>query len=248
MIRVLIADDEAPARDKLRRWIAAQGDFEIAAEAGDGLAAARSITTHSPDVVFLDVQMPGLSGLEVAAQLEPATAPLLVFVTAYDEHAIKAFELNAVDYLLKPYDKDRLHRTLERLRGRHAAPDAGRAGDAVRTARERTGTSDRLLVPHGESLQLIDAAAIHWLEADDNYVHVHTPNARYMIRRTLGDLLAQLGEHRFARIHKSAAINLAQIDRLVPLFKGDYEVRLRDGKVLRLSRRFKDDLFARLPR
>jgi two-component system LytT family response regulator len=249
MIRVLIADDEAPARDKLRRWIAAQSDFEIAAEAADGLAAAQSITTHSPDVVFLDVQMPGLSGLEVAAQLEPAAAPLLVFVTAYDEHAIKAFELNAVDYLLKPYDKDRLLRTLERLRVRRAEPHAAeRAGDAVRTARERTGTSDRLLVPHGESLQLIDATTIHWLEADDNYVHVHTPNARYMIRRTLGDLLAQLGEHRFARIHKSAAINLAQIGRLVPLFKGDYEVRLRDGKVLRLSRRFKDEFFARLPR
>lgn len=249
MMRVIIADDEAPARDKLRRWIAAQPDFEIAAEAGDGLAAAQAIAAHGPDVVFLDVQMPGLSGLEVAAQLEPATAPLLVFVTAYDEHAIKAFELNAVDYLLKPYDKDRLLRTLERLRARRATLGAAEgAGAAVRAARERTGTSDRLLVPQGESLQLIDTATIHWLEADDNYVHVHTPRARYMLRRTLADLLAQLGEHRFARIHKSAAINLAQVDRLVPLFKGDHEVRLRDGTVLRLSRRFKDDFFARLPR
>jgi two-component system LytT family response regulator len=249
MIRVLIADDEAPARDKLRRWIAAQADFEIAAEAGDGLAAAQAIAAHSPDVAFLDVQMPGLSGLEVAAQLEPATAPLLVFVTAYDEHAIKAFELNAADYLLKPYDKDRLLKTLDRLRGRRAAPGAAEgAGAAVRAARERTGSSDRLLVPQGESLRLIDAATIHWLEADDNYVHVHTPGGRYMLRRTLSDLLAQLGERRFARIHKSAAINLAQIDRLVPLFKGDHEVRLRDGTVLRLSRRFKDDFFARLPR
>lgn len=247
-MRVLIADDEAPARDKLRRWLAEQPDVELVADTADGLSAAQALARSATDVAFLDIRMPGLSGLEVAAQLEPASAPLLVFVTAYDEHAIKAFELNAADYLLKPYDKDRLHKTLERLRARLASRQAGDAGPAIRVARARTGTSDRLLVPQGEGLQLIDASAIHWLEADDNYVHVHTPQAHYMLRRTLADLLDQLGADRFVRIHKSAAVNLAQIDTLSPLFKGDYEVRLRDGKVLRLSRRFKDELFARLPR
>jgi two-component system LytT family response regulator len=248
MMRVLIADDEAPARDKLRRWLAEQADIEMLADAADGLAAASAIAARSPDVAFLDIQMPGLNGLEVAAQLEPATAPLLVFVTAYDEHAIKAFELNAADYLLKPYDKDRLLKTLQRLRARQASHGADDAAVAVRVARAQTGSSDRLLVPQGEGLQLIDAASIHWLEADDNYVHVHTPRAKYLLRRTLTDLLAQLGEERFVRIHKSAAVNLAQIDTLSPLFKGDHEIRLRDGTLLRLSRRFKDGLFARLPR
>jgi two-component system LytT family response regulator len=193
--------------------------------------------------VFLDIQMPGLSGLEVAAQLEPAQAPLLVFVTAFDEHAIKAFELNAIDYLLKPYDKDRLRKTLDRLRGRRGQEDAPHA--AVAAARAQTGSSERLLVPLGDQLQLIDAAAIHWLEADDNYVHVHTAQSKYLVRRTLADLLVQLGD-RFARIHKSAAVNIAEVKSLSPLFKGDHEVLLRSGTVLRLSRRFKDALFARI--
>lgn len=246
-MRVLIADDEAPARDKLRRWLAEEPDVELLPDAGDGLAAAQFIANHSPDVAFLDIRMPGLNGLEVAAQLEPPAAPLVVFVTAFDEHAIKAFELNAADYLLKPYDHDRLRRTLVRLREREGrGPDAAAA--AVRAARAHTGSSERLLVPQGEGLQLIDAASIHWLEADDNYVRVHTAQGRYLLRRTLTDLLAQLGEQRFARIHKSAAVNLAQIDKLEPLFKGDHEIRLRGGQLLRLSRRFKDELFARLGR
>jgi two-component system LytT family response regulator len=241
MIRVLIVDDEAPARDKLRRWLGDQPDIALVGESADGLSAAAAILELEPAVVFLDIQMPGLSGLEVAAQLEPEGAPLLVFVTAFDEHAIKAFDLNAVDYLLKPYDRDRLLKTLARIRERHGA---GPARAAIHTARAQTGTSDRLLVPQGGELQLIDAAAIHWLEADDNYVHVHTAQARYLLRRTLADLLAQLGERRFVRIHKSTAVNLAEIKTLSPLFKGDHEVRLRSGAVLRLSRRYKDNLFA----
>jgi two-component system LytT family response regulator len=241
MMRVLIVDDEPPARDKLRRWLADQADIDLIGECADGLDASASIATLKPDAVFLDIQMPGMSGLEVAAQLEPAQAPLLVFVTAYDEHAIRAFDLNAVDYLLKPYDKDRLHKTLERLRGRRG--DAAAASEsAIRTARAQTGSSERLLVPQGEQLQLIDASSIHWLEADDNYVHVHTAQARYMVRRTLSDLLMQLGT-RFTRIHKSAAVNITEVKSLSPLFKGDHEVHLRSGAVLRLSRRYKDELF-----
>jgi two-component system LytT family response regulator len=241
MIRVLIVDDEAPARDKLRRWLTEQPDIALVGESADGLAAAAAIAKLQPEVVFLDIQMPGLSGLEVAAQLEPAGAPLLVFVTAFDEHAIKAFDLNAIDYLLKPYDKDRLQKTLGRIRERRGA---GHAAAAIHTARAQTGSSERLLVPQGETLQLIDAAAIHWLEADDNYVHVHTAQARFILRRTLSDLLVQLGEQRFARIHKSAAVNVAEIKALSPLFKGDHEVTLRSGAVLRLSRRYKEKLFA----
>ena len=241
MIRVLIVDDEPPARDKLRRWLARHSDIALVGEADDGLATAAAIARLKPDAVFLDIQMPGLSGLEVAAQLEPADAPLLVFVTAFDEHAIKAFDLNAIDYLLKPYDEDRLQKTLARLRERQGI-EPGTA--AVRSARSQTGPSDRLLVPQGEELQLIDTAAIHRLEADDNYVHVHTAQARFIVRRTLADLLAQLGAERFVRIHKSIAVNIAEIKTLSPLFKGDHEVTLRSGAVLRLSRRYKQELFA----
>jgi len=243
-MRILIVDDEAPARDKVRRWLAAQADISLVGECADGLEAAASIASLQPDAVFLDIQMPGMSGLEVAAQLEPAHAPLLVFVTAYDEHAIKAFDLNAIDYLLKPFDKERLNKTLERLRERCGGASA-KSASAIRVARAQTGSSERLLVPQGETLQIIDASSIHWLEADDNYVHVHTAQARYMLRRTLSDLLIQLGS-RFMRIHKSAAVNIAEVKLLAPLFKGDHEVHLRSGAVLRLSRRYKDELFAQM--
>lgn len=247
MIRVLIADDEAPARGKLERWVAEQPDMQVAGYAEDGLVAAEGIERLHPDVAFLDIQMPGLSGLEVAAQLEGSSAPLIVFVTAFDEHAVKAFELNAVDYLLKPYDKDRLLRALQRVRERLGGAGESRSA-AVAMARAQTASSERLLVPDGERLQLIDSTSIEWLEADDNYVHVHTAARRYLLRRTLQDLLMQLGEERFVRIHKSAAVNLSAIAALTPLFKGDYEVELRNGRALRLSRRYRDVLFARMGR
>lgn len=246
MMRVLIADDESPARDKLQRWLSEQIDIEVVARAEDGLQAAAAIERLRPDVAYLDIQMPGLNGLEVAAQLEQDTAPLIVFVTAFDEHAVKAFDLNAIDYLLKPYDKDRLLRSLVRVRDRLGNGES--RGSAVTTARGQTNSSDRLLVPEGERLQLIDSTAIDWLEADDNYVHVHTANRVYLLRRTLQDLLSQLGEQRFARIHKSAAVNISAISSFTPLFKGDYEVSLRNGRTLRLSRRYKDALFARMGR
>jgi two-component system, LytTR family, response regulator len=244
MMRVLIADDESPARDKLQRWLSEQRDIEVVARSEDGLQAAAAIERLRPDVAYLDIQMPGLNGLEVAAQLEQDTAPLIVFVTAFDEHAVKAFDLNAIDYLLKPYDKDRLLRSLTRVRDRLG--NAESRTSAVITARGQTNSSDRLLVPEGERLQLIDSTSIDWLEADDNYVHVHTANRDYLLRRTLQDLLSQLGEQRFARIHKSAAVNISAISSFTPLFKGDYEVSLRNGRTLRLSRRYKDALFARM--
>ena len=245
-MRAFIVDDEAPARDKLRSWLGKQSDVEIAGEFADGLSAAQGIVAVSPDVVFLDVQMPGLSGLEVAAQLESEDAPLLVFVTAYDAHALAAFDLNAVDYLLKPYDEERFRRALDRVRERLRSP--GQPASAVHVARVQIGTSERLLVPEGDGLRLIDSVGVHVLEADDNYVHVHTADQQYLLRRTLRDLLQQLGEQRFVRIHKSIAVNIAEIDSLAPLFKGDYELKLRSGKVLRLSRRYAADLFARTGR
>lgn len=241
MIRVIIADDEAPARAKLRRWLEAQPDMRITGECADGLSAARLIQSAAPDAAFLDIQMPGLTGLQLAAQLESGTAPLIVFVTAHDAHALKAFDLNAVDYVLKPFDEERFNRTLGRVRERLASSD-GRIG-AVQTARAQAGPSERLLVPAGDELRLIDSAGIHFLQSDDNYVHAHTHTDRHLLRRTLRDLLLQLGE-RFVQIHKSTAVNVAEIEALSPLFKGDYEVRLRSGQRLRLSRRYAPRLFA----
>ena len=244
MIRVVIADDEAPAREKLEHWLSEQSDIAVVGSAEDGLSASQCIERFHPDVAFLDVQMPTLSGLQVAAQLEPSSAPLIVFVTAFDQHAVKAFDLNAIDYLLKPYDRERLARTVQRVRERLHAHQSGAA--AVAIGRARTESCERLLVPDGDRLQLIDTVSIEWLQADDNYVHVHTAARTYLLRRTLQDLLSQMGEQRFVRIHKSTAVNLSAIESLTPLFKGDYEVHLHNGRVLRLSRRYRETLFARL--
>ena len=241
-MRALIVDDEAPARDKLRRWLAEQSDVHIVGEAADGADAMQRIGALAPDVVFLDIQMPTISGLEVASQLQTTTAPLLVFVTAHSDHAVRAFDLDAIDYLLKPYDKDRLLRTLERVRARVANPEA--RSTAVQTARRQAGASDRILVPDGERLTLLESRSIHWLEADDNYVTIHSAARTYQLRRTLQDLLAQLGEQNFARVHKSAAVNVAEIQALHPLFKGDFEIEMRSGARVRMSRRYRDTLFA----
>jgi two-component system, LytTR family, response regulator len=246
MIRALIADDEWAARAKLALWLREQSGLELVAESADGIRAAADIAKFGPDVAFLDIQMPGLNGLEVAAQLEQSDAPLLVFVTAFDAHAIRAFELNAVDYILKPFDKERLSVTLARVRER--TRDRAARARGVATARAQTCAGDRLLVPEAGEFRLIETASIEWLEADDNYVHVHTPTRSYLLRRTLQDLLTQLGEGQFARIHKSAAVNLAAVKGLAPLFKGDHDVYLRSGKTLRLSRRYKDALFSRMQR
>lgn len=242
MIRVLIVDDEAPARAKLQRWLGEQPAFTVIGEADNGLTAAELITSQQPDLVLLDIQMPGLSGLEVAAQLDSNPAPLIVFVTAFDEHAVKAFELNAVDYLLKPYDKERFQRTLNRVEQRMQGGVASAAVPIARDLQQQQGPLNRLLVPVGEGLQLLDVDRIHWCEADDNYLHLHTDHARYTLRRTLQDLLSQLDSRQFVRVHKSAAVNVREILRLEPLFKGDYEIVLRSGATVRMSRRYNEEL------
>jgi two-component system LytT family response regulator len=244
MMQVLIVDDEAPARAKLRRWLMVHADIDIAGEAADGLSAAQAIDTLAPDVVFLDIRMPHLSGLELAAQLQPHSAPLIVFVTALGDHALQAFDLNAVDYLLKPFDEERLLRTLERVRARLRDPAPRTAAIAI--ARAQTGTNERLLVPEGERLRIIQARSILWLEADRNYLDLHTRERTYRVRRTLQDLLAQLAGLPFVRVHKSTAVNLTEILMLHPLFKGDYEVELRDGTRVRMSRRFRNEVFSKI--
>ncbi|HWK53739.1 MAG TPA: response regulator [Hyphomicrobiales bacterium] len=255
MIRVVIADDEAPARLKLTRWFGMQADVLVVGEAADGLAAVQALDSQRPDLLLLDIRMPGLSGIELAAQLDPAIAPLLVFITAYDEYAVTAFELAALDYLLKPFDNARLAKMLDRVRARlrsgASAESAVHVENAVQVAQrlqQARGPLTRLVVPAGEHLQVIAVDAIDWIESDDNYVHLHLAQKRHTLRRPLQELLAQLDPDRFVRIHKSVAVNISAIATLEPLFKGDHEVTLHSGKVLRLSRRFKAGLFTRLGR
>jgi two-component system LytT family response regulator len=238
-MRLLIVDDERPARDKLRRLLEREPDVRHIDEAGDGYAALERIAASRPDAVFLDIQMPEISGIELAASL-PAPAPLVVFVTAYDRYAIEAFDANAIDYLLKPYDGERLRRALGRVRERLAArPDARPAdGDTGMPVR-------RLLISERGVTRVILVDDIDWIETADNYVVLHTAAGHWLMRQTLSGLLARLGPA-FVRCHRRAAVRRSAIDSVAALDKGDGEVLLRGGARVPYSRQYRAALLDQL--
>ncbi|MES2296103.1 MAG: response regulator [Pseudomonadota bacterium] len=239
-MRVLIVDDERPARERLQRMLEQEADVKAIAHARDGIEALQMIEAERPDAIFLDIHMPEVSGLEVAASL-PAPAPLVVFVTAYDQYAIRAFDANAIDYLLKPFDQERLHRALGRLRARlgTAAP----AGSAPAT--EIGQPLRQLLVSERGTTRIVRLEDLQWIETADNYVVLHTAQGQTLMRQTLSGLLEKLGPA-FARCHRRAAVQLGWIERIVALDKGDCELHLRGGASVPCSRQFRAEVEARL--
>jgi two-component system LytT family response regulator len=241
-MRVLIVDDERPARDKLKRLLAQEPGITAVDEASDGVQALEKLSEQAFDALFLDIQMPEVSGIEVAASL-PQPAPLLVFVTAYDQYAIQAFDANAIDYLLKPYDQARLQRAVQRLRERLAA-----AGQGVAPAAPGPGLPVRqLLVADRGVTRVVKVADIQWLETADNYVVLHTAAGAPLLRQTLAGLLDKLGVG-FVRCHRRAAVQLNWVDRVVALDKGDAELLLRggSGSSVPCSRQYRAEVVARL--
>jgi two-component system LytT family response regulator len=232
MIRALIADDEPLARKKIRSLLAREPDTEVVGECGSGSEAAKLIRELDPDLVFLDIEMPDLDGLSMLERLGNR-APAVIFVTAYEQYAVRAFGVKALDYLLKPIDRGRFRVALERAR-EHLLPD----GKPL----------TRLLARSGESFEVVRVDDIDWLEAADNYVKVHALGETHLIRETLTRLKSQLDPSRFARIHRSTLVNVERIRSLHPLFHGDQMVVLRDGTELTLSRRYRQELEALLGR
>jgi len=229
-MRLLIVDDEAPARARLRRLLAAIEGAEVVGEAADGEEALALAERLQPDALLLDVQMPELDGLAVAASL-PDDGPAVIFVTAFDAFALQAFDARAVDYLLKPVAPERLARALDRVR--------------QRTAPRVPMPTTQLLVPTRAGVQVLRAADIHWLEAADNYVTLHALGREWLLRRTLAGLLADLGDG-FIRVHRSIAVAWAQVAEVQPNDKGDALLRLRDGTELACSRAHRAALMQRL--
>ncbi|MRX09056.1 response regulator [Pseudoduganella sp. FT25W] len=234
-MRILIVDDERPARDKLRRMLAAEPDISAIEEARDGVEALELLPSFAPDVLLLDIQMPEITGLDVAASL-PTPAPLIIFVTAYDEYAIKAFDANAIDYLLKPFDQPRLQRALQRARERLAVP---------RTASAPLPSVTQLLVPERNGTRIVKVEAIQWIETADNYVVLHTADGEPLMRQTLAGLLDKLGP-RFIRCHRRAAVQLSWIAGITNLEKGDGELLLHGGARVPLSRQYRADVIPHL--
>ncbi len=238
-MRILIVDDERPARERLRRMLATAPGIEAIAEAADGHEALRLLPQFQPDALLLDVEMPELSGIDLAASL-PQPAPLVVFVTAYDEYALRAFDANAIDYLLKPFDGARLRRALERLQERIDARHAARPAQAAAGLAPR-----QLLVTERGATRVVQVADIAWLETADNYVALHTAQGAPLLRQTLSSLLEQLGGE-FVRCHRRAAVRPAEVERIVPLDKGDCELVLRSGATVPCSRQYRAALVAAL--
>lgn len=252
-MRILIVDDERPAREKLRRMLAAESGISAIEEAGDGVEALQRLPAFAPDLLLLDIQMPEVSGLDVAASL-PAPAPCVVFVTAYDEYAIRAFDANAIDYLLKPYDQPRLQRALQRARDRLALATATAPSEAIPpTAGLKLGQDAKLplpaitqlLVPERSGTRVLRVDDILWIETADNYVMLHTPDGAPLMRQTLAGLLDKLGP-RFIRCHRRAAVRLDAIASVTNLDKGDGAILLRNGSRAPLSRQYRAALEARL--
>jgi two-component system LytT family response regulator len=240
-LRVLIVDDEPVARRRIRRLLQQEPDVEIAGECGDGQAAADAVLTLRPDLVFLDVQMPERDGFGVLEAVGPGEMPAVVFVTAYDRYALRAFDVHALDYLLKPFTRERFHEALARARRRgRAAGDLERRFvallDELRSGRRYL---TRFAVRSGGRVQIVEASRVDWIGAADNYVTIHAEGREHLLRETMARLEQQLDPDRFVRIHRSAIVQIDRIKELRPSFHGDFAVLLHDGTRLTLSRGYR---------
>src|ERR1041385_2485363 len=238
-IRVIIADDEPLARRGVRQLLAAHDDISVVAETRNGRETIRALHDLKPDLLFLDVQMPGVDGFDVIAEIGPKSMPIVIFVTAYDEFAVRAFEANALDYLVKPLEVARFTRALERARERLRsleAVDLSRRLSALLTARQKERERQRIVVNTSSGDLVLDADEIDWIEADDYYAAVHVRNARHLIRESLASLEQRLDHQRFLRTHRSAIVNVDRVSKLQK-HQGEVSLLLRTGATIPVSRR-----------
>jgi len=252
-LRTLIVDDEPLAREGVALALAAEGDVEIVGNCEDGPSAVQAIRDLDPDLVFLDVKMPGLDGFAVINEIGADKMPPVIFLTAYEEHALRAFRVNALDYLLKPIDAEDLRKSVERARRRHAQDEIGAWRGELRAlvdkfAPERSAADapERILVRTNGRVHVLDPLKIDWVEAAGDYVTIHAAGKSHLVRDSLRNLEARLAAHGFLRIHRSTLVKLGSIGELVAKDSGDHEVVLHDGTVLRLSRSYKDALYEAL--
>ena len=247
-LRALIVDDEPLARQRIRQLLQKSVDVEVVGECANGVEAVQAIEDLGPDLVFLDIQMPELDGFGVIEAVGADRMPATLFITAYDQHALRAFEVHALDYLLKPFDAARFHAALARAR-RWCARGTGGAQEArpdlealMAGLRKERPWLDRVLVKQGDRHLLVRVAAVQWIEAEDNYVRLHVEGTSHLLRQTMAGLLERLDPRLFRRIHRSAIVNLDFIREFQPWTSGDQLVIMRDGTRLTLSRTYRDQV------
>ncbi|HEX2747877.1 MAG TPA: response regulator [Verrucomicrobiales bacterium] len=237
-IRALIADDEPPARERVRHLLREHTDIEILGECGDGPEAVAAVKEYAPDLLFLDVQMPGLDGFGVLAALPQDKLPVVIFTTAYDQHAVRAFDAHALDYLLKPFKparfKEAVQRAREHLAGKQAGAQTQNLIDLL--ARRAAPHLTRIPVKTGERVIFVRVRDIECIESAGNYVVLHTGGEQHVLRETLTDLESQLDPASFLRVSRSALVNLNHVKELQPMFKGDHAVILHSGRSIPMTR------------
>lgn len=250
-ISVVIVDDEPPARTRLKRLLADHADIHIAGECGDGASAVQMIEQCTPDLVLLDIQMPELDGFDVLQALDLPRLPEIVFVSAFDRYAMRAFQVHALDYVLKPVEGERLSEALDharvRLRDRRSSGDAGLAGLLKELTKDRPYLT-RIPVRSEGRVRVVDLAEVDWIGAADNYVSLHAGNREYLVRDTVAHIEQRLDPAHFVRIHRSTIVRLDRIVELLPDLHGDFQVRLKSGAILALSRTFRPKLEERFGR
>ena len=244
---MLIIDDEPIARQGLRTLLASHRELEIIGECRNGREAVKAIAEQSPDLVFLDVQMPRMNGFEVVAEIGADDMPAVVFVTAYDEYAIKAFEVAALDYLLKPFDEDRFEKAIGRIKAHFSKTSFNQLNSSLSALlksidRETPKQDERVVIKSGGRIFFVNIDEIDWIEAAGNYVRLHVGDKSHLLRQTMDGIFEKLSEDKFVRIRRSVIVRISQIKMLQPLFKGEYQITLKDGTELNSSRRYRDQL------
>jgi len=247
-IRALVIDDEKPALTRIVELLEKQPDIEIVGIGRHGREAVQLIRLHQPDLLFLDIQMPGMSGFDVLREIAPEQRPLTIFVSGYDKYAIPAFEAHALDYLLKPFSDERFEAALQRARNHIRTQTVGELGRKFAELLEDRNTTnaghhfERIVIKSSGRVMFLDADDIDWIEAAGVYVHLHVGSKSHLYRATLGQLQERLDPHRFVRIHRSTMVNTSRIAELQPRTHGDYVVILKNGTELTLSRGYRSQL------
>lgn len=246
-IRALVVDDEPLARERVRNLLAKEADIRIVGECANGREAVEAIERDRPDLVFLDVQMPELDGFAVLESVAPEVLPCVIFVTAYDEYAVKAFEVHALDYVLKPFDKERFREALDRARREIArgADESALEGRLLALLQDLEGRKqhlDRLVIKSGGRVSFLRTEEVDWIEAAGNYVELHVGKDSHLLRETMNKLESRLDTQRFLRIHRRLIVNVDRIRQLEGVTHGEYVVVLKDGTRLSSSRGYRDGL------
>ncbi len=251
-IRVLVVDDEPLARRGIRQLLEAEKDFEIVGEAANGREAVAAVHKLAPDLVFLDIQMPLLDGFAFVENISAGKRPETVFITAYDEHAIRAFEINALDYLLKPIDAERFQKTLNRVRERmnniqttdldRRLSTGTRAPESAGSEGGQPGYLERVAVKEAGRITFVDVVGIDWISSEGNYVRLHTKDRTHLVRETMDGIESKLNPRKFLRLRRSTTVRVEQIKELRHSLNGEYVVVLKDGTRLSSSRRYRQKL------